>query len=67
MKKFDSIKEYNKLMEMSEYALADFEKFVGEDAYTIIMDEEEEDSILQVRNKCYWMCERFEGMKFVEV
>ena len=76
MKKFSSVVEYNKYLKnefemgMSKFAMSDFNEFVGEDDYEILVVIEEDDfddNVLKVNGVCYWMVERYEGMRFVEI
>ena len=71
MKKFNNVEELNEyLMNEFDFGLEegfeDFEKFVGENEFEMIFDEDE-DMILVLNEKKYYVVENIMGIKFVEV
>ena len=71
MKKFNNVKEFNNYLEKEfgfglEEGFVDFENFVGENEFEMIFDEDE-DMILVLNNKRYYVVENIMGVKFVEV
>ena len=71
MKKFNNVNELNEFL-MNEFdfgleeGFEDFEKFVGENEFEMIFDEDE-DMILVLNEKKYYVVENIMGIKFVEV
>ena len=71
MKKFNNVNELNEFL-MNEFGFGleegfdDFEKFVSENEFEMIFDEDE-DMILILNNKRYYVVENIMGIKFVEV
>ena len=71
MKKFNNVNELNEFL-MNEFGFGleegfdDFENFVGENEFEMIFDEDE-DMILVLNNKRYYVVENIMGVKFVEV
>lgn len=71
MKKFNNVEELNEyLMNEFDFGLEegfeDFEKFVGENDFEMIFDEDE-DMILVLNEKKYYVVENIMGIRFVEV
>lgn len=79
MKKFNNVKDYEKYLKeefdiedevFSEYEWEDFNEFVGKNEYEIINVSSEidvDDNVIIMNSKWYWIVERYEGMRFVEV
>ena len=76
MKKFRSLNSYFKCMdefcdeEDSVFVKNDIKEFVGNDKFVIydmISEDLSEEDLIKVRDKYYWICERYEGCKFLEV
>ena len=71
MKKFNNVNELNEFL-MNEFGFGleegfnDFAKFVSENEFEMIFDEDE-DMILVLNNKRYYVVENIMGVKFVEV
>lgn len=71
MKKFNNVNELNEFL-MNEFdfgleeGFEDFEKFVGENEFEMIFDEDE-DMILVLNEKKYYVVENIMGIRFVEV
>ena len=71
MKKFNNVNELNEfLMNEFDFGLEegfdDFVKFVGENEFEMIFDEDE-DMILVLNEKKYYVVENIMGIRFVEV
>ena len=71
MKKFNNVEELNVYLENEfgfglEEGFEDFEKFVGENEFGMIFDEDE-DMILILNGKRYYVVENIIGIRFVEV
>ena len=71
MKKFNNVEELNVYLENEfdfglEEGFEDFEKFVGENEFEMIFDEDE-DMILVLNGKRYYVVENIIGIRFVEV
>ena len=71
MKKFNNVEELNVYLENEfdfglEEGFEDFEKFVGENEFEMIFDEDE-DMILVLNEKKYYVVENIIGIRFVEV
>ena len=76
MKKYRSIKSYIGMLnefydpEDNVNIKNSLEEFVGKDKfviYDVVEEGDFEDNIIKVRDKYYWMVERYEGLKFVEI
>lgn len=71
MKKFNNVKDFDEYLK-NEYGYGleegyeDFEKFVGNKEFEIIFDEDE-DMIIVLDNKKYYIVENVMGVKFIEV
>ena len=71
MKKFKSVESFEKYL-VKEFGMGfgecvgDVEEFVGDDVFKVDFESEEE-MIIEVRGKKYFIVERFEGIRFVEV
>ena len=71
MKKFNNVNELNEfLMNEFDFGLEegfdDFVKFVGENEFEMIFDEDE-DMILVLNEKKYYVVENIMGIRFVKV
>lgn len=71
MKKFNSVKDFDEyLKNVCGYGLEvgyeDYEKFIGNREFEIIFDEDE-DMIIRLDNKKYYIDESIMGAKFIEV
>ena len=71
MKKFKNVESFNKYLEKEfdmgfDEGIEDVKEFVGDDEFKIDFDSEEE-MIIEIRGKRYFIVERYEEVKFVEV
>ena len=72
MKKFNNVKVYNEYLEnefgfgLDEFGFEDFEKFVNGNEFVVYFDEDE-DFIIEICNKKYYIVENVMGIKFVEM
>ena len=71
MKKFKSVESFDKFLEKEfgfglEENFEDVKSFVGEEEFRVDFESEDE-MIIELKGKKYYMVERNEGIKFVEV
>ena len=76
MKKFKSIKSYEKMLnefcneEDNVNVIEDLKEFVKNDKFVIydmVSDGLSDDDVIFVREKYYLICQRYEGCKFIEI
>ena len=78
MKKFRSVEEYNEYLEknyeygLSEFGIRDLEDYIEEYGkeyviYNVVEEFDVDDNVIKFGDKCFWICERYEGIRLVEV
>ena len=78
MKEFRSVEEYNKYLEekyefgLSEFGIRDLKEYINEYGeeyviYSVMEQFDVSENVIKFGDKYFWICERFEGIRLVEI